>query len=53
MGAGFVKLSTDCSCGNGLQDELSSAVTFAAVLLRFTDTILFNVWRSRTLSFGF
>ena len=31
----------------------SSAVTFAAVLLWFIDTILFTVWRSLSLSFGF
>ena len=32
---------------------LSSAVTFTAVLLWFTDTVLFNVWQSLSLSFGF
>ena len=32
---------------------LNSAVTFAAVLLWFTDTVLFKVWQSLSLSFGF
>jgi len=32
---------------------LSSAFTFAAVLLWFIDKILFNIWWSLSLSFGF
>jgi len=32
---------------------LSSAVTFAAAVLWFSDTVLFNVWRSLSHSFGF
>ena len=32
---------------------LSSSVTFAAVVLPFLDTVLFNVWWSLSLSFGF
>jgi hypothetical protein len=32
---------------------LSSAVSLAAVVLWFCDTILFNVWRSLSYSFGF
>jgi hypothetical protein len=32
---------------------LSSAVTFAAAILWFLDTVLFNVWRSLSFSFGF
>jgi len=32
---------------------LISAVNFAAVLVRFIDTVLFNVWQSISLSFGF
>jgi len=31
---------------------LSSAVTFAAVVLWFLDTILFNIWQSLSISFG-
>jgi hypothetical protein len=32
---------------------LSSAVTFDAVVLWFLDTVLFNVWWSFSLGFGF
>ena len=32
---------------------LSSTVTFAAVVVWFLDTFLFNVWQSLSLSFGF
>jgi hypothetical protein len=32
---------------------MSSVVTYAALVLCFLDTILFNVWWSLSLSFGF
>jgi hypothetical protein len=39
----FVKLLSDCICGMCVfKMNVSSAVTFAAVLLRFLETILFN-----------
>ena len=33
--------------------DTSSAVTFAAAVLWFLDTILFSVWRFLSISFGF
>ena len=53
MDGGFVTLLSDCFYGNGLKMKLSSAVTFAAVLLWFVVTILFNIWQSLSLSFCF
>ena len=48
----FVKLSSDCFCGKGSSRWfLSSAVNFAAVVILFLGTILFNVWWSLSLSF--
>ena len=42
---GFVKLPSDCFCGNGSSRWfLSSTVNFAAVVILFLGTILFNVW---------
>jgi hypothetical protein len=50
---GFMNPLRDCFRGSRVfWWILSSAVTFAAVL-RFLDTIFFNVWRSFSLSFGF
>ena len=49
MDIGFVKCLSDCFCGNDLQDEHE----FCCHLLWFTDTILFSVWWSLSLSFGF
>ena len=49
----FLKLLSDSFCGKSSRWLWSSAVTFAAVLLWFIDTILFNVRRSLPLSFDF
>jgi len=53
MDAGFVKLLSDFLWNQSLRWILTSVVTFGAVLLWFTGTILFNVWRSISLGFGF
>ena len=48
MDVGFVKLLSDSFLWKWSSRWISSsAVTFAAVLLWFIDTILFNVWRRR------
>ena len=53
MDVGFVKLPSDFLWNQSSRWISSSAVTFAAVLLWFTDTLLFNVQRSLSLGFGF
>ena len=51
---GIVNLSSDCFCGNGLQDEYWVLLSpLPQQFHDFLDTILFNLWRSLSLSFGF
>ena len=51
---GFVKLLLDCFVETGSSKWiLSSTCTFAAVVLWFLDTAVFNVWHSLSLSLGF
>ena len=51
---GFVKLLSGCFYGNGFSRIImSSAVTFAAAVLWFLDTVLFSVQQSLSLSSGF